>query len=144
MNEFRRLGGFNIDIPTSSNERFYLFAGQLNFHLNWAIGIYTSDSEQSIKVSLQINTSLQQKTRLRSEMNVVPAAVSTRLPDTIMPIKAQLAASNYQKRVAFNAFVEKDAHNSSIIGYTTRHKAPIYLIDNRSFPFQRTHKIDTP
>lgn len=148
-NNFRRLGGFNIDVPTSSSERFFLFAGQLNFHPNWATGICTSDSEQSIKVSLQNNASLQQKTRLRLEMNVVPAVVSTRLPDAIMPLKSQLSASDYQKRVAFNEFVEEDAHNSSIIGYTTRRNAPIYLIDNRSFPFRSIPhnagaKIDTP
>jgi thiol-disulfide isomerase/thioredoxin len=136
-NNFRRLGGFDLDLPTNSNERFFLFAGQLNFHPNWAIGICTSDSDQLIKVSLQIKTSLQLKTRLRSEMNVVPAVVSTRLPETVMPLKTQLAASNYQKRAAFNAYVESDVHQSSIIGYTTRHDAPIYLIDSKSFPFRR-------
>jgi thiol-disulfide isomerase/thioredoxin len=151
-NNFRRLGGFNIDDPYSTNERYFLFAGQLNFHPKWAVGICTSDNEQSIIVSLQIDPSLQQKTRLRSEINVVPAVVSTRLPDAVMPLKTQLSSSNYEKRVAFNKFMENDAHSSSIVGYTTRLEAPIYLIDKHSFPFRRASiqahmtgaKIDSP
>jgi thiol-disulfide isomerase/thioredoxin len=152
ISNFSRLGGFNIDDPCSTNESYFLFAGQLNFHPKWAVGICTSDSELSIIVSLQINTSLQQKTRLRTEMNVVPAIVSTRLPDAVMPLKTQLSSSHYEKRAAFNEYMKNDAHKSSIVGYTTRHDAPIYLIDKKSFPFRRASlqahiigaKIDTP
>ncbi len=146
---FRRLGGFCIDDSYSTNESYYLFAGQLNFHPKWAGGICTSDNEQSIIVSLQIDTSLQQKNRLRAEINVVPAVVSTRLPDAVMPLKTQLTSSNYEKRVAFNKFMENETNSSYTVGYTTRLDAPIYLIDKNSFPFRRAcnmtgAKIDTP
>ena len=139
-NTFRRLGGFNMDTSTSTNESFYLYAGQLNFHPEWAIGACTSDSTQSIKVSLQINSSsVQIPTRLRSEMNTVPACVATRLPESIMPHKTQLVATNHQKRVAFNSYMANDdARDKSIIGYSTRTHAPIYLIDNKSFSFRRS------
>ena len=143
-NSFRRLGGFNMDnSSTSTNESFYLYAGQLNFHPEWAIGVCTSDSTQSIKVSLQMNSSsVQIPTRLRSELDTVPACIVTRLPETIMPHKTQLVATNYQKRVAFNSYMENDdVRNKSIIGYSTRKNAPIYLIDNNSFPFQRSGDI---
>jgi peptide-N4-(N-acetyl-beta-glucosaminyl)asparagine amidase len=140
-NNFRRLGGFNMDnSSTSTNESFYLYTGQLNFHPEWAIGVCTSDSNQSINVSLQINSSsVQIPTRLRSEIDTVPACIVTRLPETIMPHKTQLVATNYQKRVAFNSYMANDdVRNKSIIGYSTRQNAPIYLIDNKSFPFQRS------
>lgn len=136
---FRRLGGFNIDASFSSTERFVLFVGQLNFHPSWATNICTSDIEQSIKVTLPRNTSANLKVRLRSEVNAVPAAVLTRLPDDFMPLQNQLVASNFQKRAAFNKFVEAGSHiNMSIVGYTTRHGAPIYLIDGKSYPFRRS------
>ena len=54
-----------------------------------------------------------------------------------MPLKTQLEASNYQKRVAFNAFMGSESTDISCIGYVTRPGAPIYLIDNQSFPFRR-------
>jgi nucleoredoxin len=140
-NNFRRLGGFNMDnTSTSTNESFYLYSGQLNFHPEWAIGVCTSDSTQSITVSLQMNSSsVQIKTRLRSQIDTVPACIVTRLPESIMPHKTQIVATNYQKRVAFNSYMANDdVRNKSIIGYSTRQNAPIYLIDNKSFPFQRS------
>lgn len=137
-NNFRRLGGFNMDTFTTTNESFYLYAGQINFHPEWAIGVCTSNSKQSIKVSLQMNSSsVQIPTRLRSEMSTVPACVVTRLPESIMPHMTQLVATNYQKRVAFNSYMANDdVRNKSIIGYSTRQNVPIYLIDNKAFPFR--------
>ncbi len=139
-NCFRRLGGFKINESLASSERFVLFVGQLNFHPDWATSICTSDSEQAIKVTLRRNTSSHLKVRLRSETDAVPAAVSTRLPDAFMSLQTQLAASNAQKRAAFNMFVDADSHkNLSIAGYTTKSGAPIYLIDSKSsYPFQRS------
>lgn len=136
---FRRLGGFNIDASLSSTERFVLFVGQLNFHPNWATNICTSDIEQAITVTLPRNTT-QLKVRLRSEINAVPAVVLTRLPDDFMPLQNQLVASNFQKRAAFNKFVEAGSHNNnlSVNGYITRQGAPIYLIDGKSYPFRRS------
>mmetsp|Transcript_13169 Transcript_13169/g.24217 ORF Transcript_13169/g.24217 Transcript_13169/m.24217 type:complete len:1061 (-) Transcript_13169:102-3284(-) len=141
----RRLGGFNIDAATASTDSFFLFVGQLNYHPKWSTNLETSDSQQSIKVSLRLNISVPPNARLRSENNTVPAIVSTRLPESIMPLKTQLGASAFQKRVAFNAYMEKGSENTSVIGYTTRPETPIYLIDNNSFPFRRAdgHENDT-
>jgi len=132
-----RLGGFNINAATSLAERFFSFVGQLNYHPKWSTNLGTSDSQQLIKVSIQLNITSPPNARLRSEANAVPATVSTRLPESIMPLKTQLAASDYQKRVAFNAYMGKDTKNTSVIGYTTRQEAPVYLIDNTSFPFRQ-------
>mmetsp|Transcript_22090 Transcript_22090/g.48034 ORF Transcript_22090/g.48034 Transcript_22090/m.48034 type:complete len:968 (-) Transcript_22090:25-2928(-) len=133
-----RLGGFNIDAASTSTSHCFLFVGQMHYYPHWATSLETSDNLQSIKVTLQLKTSSPPKARLRSEINTVPAVVSTRLPESIMPLKTQLTASNFQKRVAFNAYMENGSNNSSVIGYTTRPDAPVYLIDNQSFPFQRS------
>ena len=137
-NYFRRLGGFNTDESIASSERFVLFVGQMNFHPDWATSICTSDSGQAIKVTLRRNNSSHLKVRLRPEINAVPAAVYSRLPDAFMSLQTQLAASDAQKRAAFNMFVEADGRkNLSIAGYTTKNGAPIYLIDDKSsYPFQ--------
>ncbi|KAL9184428.1 hypothetical protein ACHAXT_002514 [Thalassiosira profunda] len=134
---FGRLGGFNID-GTTSTECFGLFVGQVNHHPKWATSLNTSDSNQAIKVSLQLGISSPPKVKLRTENNTCPAIVATRLPESIMPLKTQMAASNFQKRVAFNAYMAKESQNASVVGYTTRPDAPIYLIDNQSFPFGRS------
>lgn len=134
-NNFRRLGGFNIDSSFTTTESFVLFVGQLNFHPDWATSICTSNIEQAIKVILRRNTSTV-KIRLRSETHAVPATVSTRLPDPFMPLQDQLVASNAQKRTAFNKFIEAGSHNNSVTGYATKPGAPIYLIDDKSYPFR--------
>lgn len=136
-NNLSRLGGLDIDAATASTDRFFLFAGQIGYHPKWTTSLTTSDSNQSIKVSLHLNISPPPKARLRSEINTVPANVTTRLPESVMPLKTQLVATNFQKRVAFNSYLEKDPQNTSVIGYTTRPDAPVYLMDNKSFPFQR-------
>ena len=140
--KFSRLGGFNMDQATTSNESYFLYVGQINFHPKWAQSFNTSDSKQYIKVSL-LNV-YDSSIRLRSEINTIPSNVTTRLPETIMPLKTQLVATNYQKALAFNSFMEqKDKQYSlgtllSFVGYTTRPGAPVYLIDNTSFPFQQS------
>eukprot|EP00580_Thalassiosira_gravida_P016583 CAMPEP_0201663636 /NCGR_PEP_ID=MMETSP0494-20130426/5360_1 /ASSEMBLY_ACC=CAM_ASM_000839 /TAXON_ID=420259 /ORGANISM="Thalassiosira gravida, Strain GMp14c1" /LENGTH=1060 /DNA_ID=CAMNT_0048142267 /DNA_START=184 /DNA_END=3366 /DNA_ORIENTATION=+ len=134
-----RLGGFCVEAATTSSNSCFLFVGQVNFHPKWATSLETSDSKQSIKVSIQLNISSPLKARLRSEINTVPVVVSTRLPETIMPLQTQLAASHFQKRAAFNAYMKNgDSQNSTVIGYTTRPDAPVYLIDNQSFPFRKS------
>jgi len=139
---FSRLGGFNMDQATASDEKYFLYIGQINFHPKWAQSFNTSNSKQYIKVSL-LNVRYT-STKLRSEINTIPSNVTTRLPETTMPLKTQLVASNYQKRLAFNSFMEqKDKQYSlgtllSFVGYTTKPGAPVYLIDSASFPFQQS------
>lgn len=139
---FSRLGGFNMDQATASDERYFLYIGQLNFHPKWAQSFNTSNSKQCIKVFL-LNVHYPFG-RLRSEINTIPSSVTTRLPETIMPLKTQLVASNYQKALAFNSFMEnKDKQYffgtlASFVGYTTKPGAPVYLIDSASFPFQKS------
>ena len=98
---FSRLGGFNLDTATTSTETYFFFVGQLNYHPKWASGLETSDSKQAMKVTIHIAVSSPPKARLRSETSTVPRNVATRLPESIMPLKTQLVASNFQKRVAF-------------------------------------------
>lgn len=137
---FRRLGGFDVDASFSLQDNYFMFVGQLDFHPSWVTSLCTSKHDQSIKISLQLNSSPHIKVRLRSEINAVPASILTRIPDTVMTLQNQLVASNSQKRASFNKFMEKGDQDISVVGYTTRPGAPIYLIDDKSFPFRRLSK----
>uniref|UniRef100_A0A7S2L2R3 Thioredoxin domain-containing protein n=1 Tax=Skeletonema marinoi TaxID=267567 RepID=A0A7S2L2R3_9STRA len=134
--KFGRLGGFDYDKVTSSPKDFVSFIGRLAFHPTWS-SFHVSSESSSMEVSIQFDKPTASTAyKLRSEKNTVPAVVYSRLPDYIMPLNTQLLASNYQKRVAFEAYMEKDSMSSSIVGYTTRSDAPVYLIQNSGFPFR--------
>jgi len=134
--KFGRLGGFDYDKVTSSPKDFVSFVGRLAFYPTWS-SFHVSSESSSLEVSIQLDKPAASTAyKLRSEKNTVPAAVFTRLPDYIMPLNTQLLASNYQKRVAFEAYMEKDSNSSAIVGYTTRSEAPVYLIQNSAFPFR--------
>jgi thiol-disulfide isomerase/thioredoxin len=136
--KFGRLGGFDYDkVTTTSPKEIVSFIGRLAFHPTWSV-FHVSSESSSIEVSIQLDKSAVPTAalKLRSEKNTVPAVVFTRLPDSIMPLSTQLLASNYQKRVAFEAYIKKVSNASSIVGYTTRSEAPVYLIQNSAFPFR--------
>ncbi|KAL7538660.1 hypothetical protein ACHAWF_006166 [Thalassiosira exigua] len=134
QSNFDRLGGFSIKAMSASSDSFVSFVGQLNFHPKWAQSFETSDNQQSINVSLELNALPPTEVKFRSETNTVPVNITTRIPETVMPLKTQLEASLFQKRIAFNAFIDKGDDSMSVVGYTTRPGAPVYLIDDRSFP----------
>jgi thiol-disulfide isomerase/thioredoxin len=73
--------------------------------------------------------------QLRTEKQTLPHQVAGRLPESIMPLKTQLLATEEQKRLAFTSFCGPN-HNR-YCGYTTRSKAPVYLLNSTSYPFQR-------
>ena len=133
---FDRLGGFYYDKVSSSPKGVVSFVGRLAFNPQWS-AFNVSSVSSSIEVCIQLDPKATNRaTKLRSEKNTVPAAVYMRLPDCIMPLNTQLLTSNYQKRVAFESYLKKDPCSSSIIGYTTRPNAPVYLIQNSAFPFR--------
>jgi nucleoredoxin len=134
--KFGRLGGFDYDKVSTSPKDIVSFIGRLAFHPTWSL-LHVSAESSSLEVSIQLDKSTAPTAlKLRSEKNTVPAVVFTRLPDYIMPLNTQLLASNYQKRVAFEAYMKKDPNSFSIVGYTTRSEAPVYLIQNSAFPFR--------
>ena len=129
-----RLGGFKIEDAVNAQ---YIIVGQLNHRPAWA----TTSTSKGIKVTIKLNQSAKPATKLRSEMNVVPSTLSSRLPESIMPIKEQLLASEYQKRAAFNAYMTRDGSNSSVVGYCTGSaSSPVYLIDDGAFPFKKAEQ----
>ncbi|EJK75569.1 hypothetical protein THAOC_02700 [Thalassiosira oceanica] len=128
-----RLGGFKIEDAVNAQ---YMIVGQLNHRPAWT----TMSTAKGIKVTIKLNQSARPATKLRSEMNVVPSTLSSRLPESIMPIKEQLLASEYQKRVAFNAYMSRDGSNPSVVGYCTGGNKPVYLIDNGAVPFKKAEK----
>ena len=127
-----RLGGFKIEDTVNAQ---YVIIGQLNHRPAWT----TMSTTKSIKVTIKLDPSARPATKLRSEMNVVPSTLYSRLPESIMPIREQLLASEYQKRVAFNAYMSSDS-NSSVVGYCTSCNTPVYLIDNGALPFKKAEQ----
>ena len=75
---------------------------------------------------------------LRTERQTFPQRVAGRLPDSVMPLKTQLMASEEQKRLAFTAFCKSSNRYS---GYTTKQNSPVYLLDSTSYPFQKVDSV---
>lgn len=133
--KFGRLGGFEYEKVAASQHDFVSFIGRLAFYPTWST-FHESSEPSLMKVCIQLDKSEVPSRKLRSEKNTVPAQVYTRLPDSIMPLNIQIVASSYQKRIAFEAFMKNDS-NKSIVGYTTRSEAPVYLFQKSAFPFRK-------
>ncbi len=151
------IGGLNLDFNASKSSEsensesdfvsplFTLFVGQIGYYPKWSTCIQTCDENESIQLSIQLNLSNLPKVLLRSERNTVPAIVLARLPEQNMPLKTQIEATNYQKRLAFNAYMENlpTSAKTYVVGYTTKPGAPIYLIGNDAFPFRRADGVSS-
>jgi hypothetical protein len=156
----QRVGGLVNDTKPSPDP--LMFIGQIGYYPKWSTCVNTTDVTKSVNVTIQLDNSSSLATKLRSERNTTPAVVLTRLPETVMPLKTQMGASEYQKRVAFEAFMKQDNDAKSVVvGYvraavvystsssceltsilisrltqTTRPETPVYLIGNKSFPIR--------
>lgn len=156
----QRVGGLVNDTKPSPDP--LMFIGQIGYYPKWSTCVNTTDVTKSVNVTIQLDNSSSLATKLRSERNTTPAVVLTRLPETVMPLKTQMGASEYQKRVAFEAFMKQDNDaKSAVVGYvraavvystsssceltsilisrltqTTRPETPVYLIGNKSFPIR--------
>jgi hypothetical protein len=113
---FQRVGGLS-DIQKASSDPI-MFIGQVGYNPQWATCINTNDALKTVNVSIQLNISSSLQLELRSEPNVTPRTVSTRLPESIMPLKTQMEATEYQKRVAFQSFITAQSE-SSVVGYVS-------------------------
>lgn len=81
---------------------------------------------------------------LRCENNAVPSKVSTRLPDSVMPLATQQNASFKSKTEAFLKFVKdgetsgSTSNSNSYIGFCTKQGLPLYLISKSAYPLQKS------
>jgi hypothetical protein len=117
-NLLQRVGG--LMAGSKASEESLMFAGQAGFHPKWARRISADNTSVRLDVSIQLNISSSLQLKLRSERNTASAMVSTRLPESIMPLKTQIAATEYQKRVAFEAFMKQSSDlNSTVVGYVS-------------------------
>ena len=116
-NNLQRIGGL-INNMKSSPENL-MFVGQVGHNPKWTNGTNLGDASKSVSVAIKIDNPTS-RPKLRSEVNIIPTTVSTRLPETIMPLKTQIAATEYQKRVAFEAFINQKSDSSSVtVGYVS-------------------------
>lgn len=113
-----------------------LFVGQVGYNPKWTTVINTTDTTKTVRVTIQLNTTSILQRKLRSEKNTTPATISARLPETIMSLKTQIAANEFQKRVAFEAFMNQSDLNSIIVGYVSMFARNVLLLSSQShFPF---------
>jgi peptide-N4-(N-acetyl-beta-glucosaminyl)asparagine amidase len=124
------LGGFNIP---ANLEDGVLFMGQVEAHPAWTV--CSTFRESSDGWSVEFTSKGERPQALRTESKTVAHHISTRLPESFMPLRTQLLATEKQKHASFLSFV-KD--NPAVIGYTTKPGCPVYLLDNSSFPFHET------
>lgn len=131
-----RLGGWKGE---KVMERGVVYIGQVDAHPDWSF-CTTVDacSKEGHEVVLRITEAIGEK-ELRLERQTLPQRVAGRLPESIMPLKTQLLASDEQKRLAFTSFCKSPSNTSRYSGYTTKRNSPVYLLDATSYPF---HKID--
>jgi hypothetical protein len=120
-------------------ERGVIYVGQVDAHPDWSFCTTVQDcSNEGHEIVLRIpglSSSTDKQKRLRTEKRTYPQRVAGRLPESIMPLKTQLLASEEQKRLAFASFCNSNNHRYS--GYTTKRSSPIYLLDSSSYPFQK-------
>jgi hypothetical protein len=115
----QRVGGLMNDTKPSAEP--LMFIGQVGYHPKWSTCINTTDATKSANATIQLDNSSSIPMKLRSERNITPALVLTRLPETIMPLKTQLEASEYQKWIAFEAFMKQDSEaKSAVVGYVRK------------------------
>eukprot|EP00980_Cylindrotheca_fusiformis_P000480 scaffold119_cov131-Cylindrotheca_fusiformis.AAC.10 len=130
--EMPRLGGWKGE---EAMEHGVVFIGQVDAHPDWSFCTTVNEcSKEGHEVVLRIPEVVGEK-QLRIEKQTLPQRVAGRLPESVMPLRTQLIASDEQKRLAFASFCKSAANRYS--GYTTKRNAPVYLLDATSYPFQR-------
>jgi len=142
-----RLGGFTF--PTNEKEEkktCLLYAGQMNRSPSWSTSLHTqygSTANVTLTISTSASSSPSVPLKVCRESNMIPSAISKRLPESIMPLATQLLATGEQKHIAFSNFLKKqeekkESDETVYVGYTTAKGAPIYLFTaSDGFPFQR-------
>jgi nucleoredoxin len=127
-----------------------VFIGQVDAHPDWTFCStlqdcpkegYEIELERPTTTTTTTTTTIDiSKMQLRTERLALPHRIAGRIPESAMPFQTQLMASEEQKRLAFTSFCTSNSNNggsSRYCGYTTKPKAPIYLLDSTSYPFQR-------
>ena len=135
-----RLGGWN-GCSDDIDSKGILYIGQVDSNPDWTyfstLDSVTAKNGYEIEL-LTSSTTRSSSIRLRTEKQFVPSVVAGRLPESIMPLKTQLLASEQQKRMAFISFCSGSKDNKSrYCGYTTKPNSPVYLLDSMSYPLSR-------
>ena len=98
-----------------------------------------------IAVDLEIPTN-HQNLDLSCEIDTVPQIIAMRLPNKFLSLDAQLHAEVEEKLSAFLQFLETEQASNDqckYVGFCTKKGAPVYLIENDSFPLQRCNSLET-
>jgi hypothetical protein len=133
-----RLGGWNGNGILSKG---VLFIGQVDAHPDWAFcGTLEAETAKDGYV-IELTATSRPNLQLRTEKQTLPQRVAGRLPESAMPLRTQLLASEQQKRIAFASFCppssSANSNNSRYCGYTTKPNCPVYLLDSTSYPLSR-------
>jgi hypothetical protein len=128
-----RLGGWNGNDVLSKG---VLFIGQVDAHPDWAYcsTIEADNARDGYVIELEAAAS-RPELQLRTEKQTLPQRVAGRLPESAMPLKTQLMATEQQKRMAFASFCSPSG--SRYCGYATKPNSPVYLLDSTSYPLSR-------
>ena len=131
----KRLGGFILP----KDKEGILFLGQVGCQPAWSKCASFGDEESSGETAICVELSLvdheaELQVKLRTERDTVPRRVACRLPETVMPLRTQLLATEEQKRAAFLRFAQQD-DKKRYVGYCTKPKLPVYLLDASAYPF---------
>lgn len=137
-----RLGGWKVEDEVV--EKGVVYIGQVDAHPDWAFCTTVEDCNpkgHTIVLRTSSELSLAKEKVLKTERRVFPQKVAGRVPESIMPLKSQLLATEEQKRLAFTSFSKLSSKPYS--GFVTKQNAPIYLLDSTSYPFQKVDSMTT-
>lgn len=130
--DMARLGGWKKD---KFLKKGVAFIGQVDAHPDWSFCSTLEDCpSEGYEIILQVDP-LRPPLKLRTERYTYPSKVACRLPESAMPLKTQLLATEEQKRLAFSSFIQSNSGRYS--GYTTKPGVPLYLLDASSYPLSR-------
>lgn len=136
MKAFHRIRGLDLSVlEEKEDHKYLLFVGQIGLVPSWKKCMYEKPGKVLV-VNIDIERKSQVSLKLRCENNTVPTMISMRLPETVMPLKQQITATEEEKNCAFLNFVVEES-NKHYVGYCTKRAAPIYLLKKSAFPLKK-------
>ena len=120
-----------------SCENVALYIGQVGASPVWLTSFGGPSINSKKNLSVIVTISLRSDNgdnalSLEHSKDTFPCSVSTRVPESIMPVGTQIIASEEQKHQA--AITALDAMGTQYVGYSTKSGHPIYLLTQDCFP----------
>lgn len=143
-----RLCSFDTSVLVDIDNQYLFYTGQVNRNTDWET-FQNASCGSAIRVCIDIKTDkLLTGLKLQRTVGSVPRKVCFRLPDMFMTLESQLKASENDKRIAFDHFIEYEAKKpedtiNQYIGFVTKDNSPVYILTKEAFPFEKYNETNS-